>query len=121
MIVPRSSLREGREVLLIEKGNKLTRREVEIVWSDMENVVVRNQLIPGEVLCLTPLTYAAEGALVIPHILGESPPKKKKGLNRVKRNLTEVNNNKLPPIFRSHQSTPNAKDRSVVKESEPKK
>jgi len=114
LVIPRSSLREGREVLLIEEGNKFIRREVEIVWSDTENVVVRNHLNPGEVLCLTPLTYAAEGAPVVPHIVGESSPEKKRGLDRGTEITNETKQSELPPA--SHQPIPEDKDQNVVGE-----
>lgn len=70
--VPRSALREGRDVLLIDEENKLAKRSVEILWSDQENIVVGDSLKAGEVLCLTPLSFAAEGAPVDPQIQGEA-------------------------------------------------
>lgn len=114
-IIPRSSLREGREVLLID-GNKLIRRDVEIVWSDSKNVIVRNSLNPGEVLCLTPLTYAAEGAPVVPHLAGETTPDKKRKKDRSVEITNEIKQSDPPPYLR--QLTPEDKDPNVVGDSE---
>lgn len=64
VVVPRRTLRQGSEVLLVNGENKLVRQRVDIVWRDEENVVVRDGLESGQRLCLTPVTYAAAGAPV---------------------------------------------------------
>ncbi len=115
-VISRSTLREGREVLLIDGDNKLIRRVVEIVWSDSENVVVRKQLEPGEVLCLTPLPYAAEGAQVVPHYVGESPPNMKRKMNRGAEITSESKQSEPPP--ESLQATPEDNDPKVAGERE---
>ena len=71
-VVPRSALREGRDLLLIDKENRLSRRTVDILWSDRQNIVVGDSLKNGDLLCLTPLPFAADGAGVKPHIQGEA-------------------------------------------------
>ena len=116
LVVPRSSLREGREVLLINEDNNLIRREVEIVWSDSESVVVRKHLNPGEVLCLTPLTYAAEGAPVVPHYVGESSPKMERKMDRGVEITGETKQGEPAPP--SLQTTPEDKDPNVAGERE---
>ena len=71
-VIPRSALRNGREVLLIDEAKTLRRREIDLVWADEDRVIVREGLLPGELLCVTPLAYAADGALVNPKIEGET-------------------------------------------------
>ena len=115
-VISRSTLREGREVLIIDGDNKLNRREVEIVWSDSENVVVRKQLAPGEVLCLTPLPYAAEGTPVVPNYVGESTPKLKQIMNRGAEITGESKQSEPEPA--SLQATPENNDPKVVEERE---
>ncbi len=115
-VISRSTLREGREVLLIDGENKLIRREVEIVWSDSENVVVRKQLAPGDVLCLTPLPYAAEGTPVVPNYVGESTPKLKQIMNRGAEMTGESKQSEPAPA--SLQATPEDSDPKVAEERE---
>ena len=115
-VISRSTLREGREVLLIDGENKLIRREVEIVWSDSENVVVRKQLAPGDVLCLTPLPYAAEGTPVVPNYVGESTPKMKQIMNRGAEITGESKQSEPAPA--SLQATPEDNDLKVAEERE---
>jgi len=70
-IIPRSALRSGSEVLVIDKANKLFRRTIDVLWSDSDNVVTRDNLKEGELLCLTQVPFAVDGALCIPDIEGE--------------------------------------------------
>lgn len=78
-IIPRSSVRAGNEIILISKENKLRRMMVEPLISDDKQIVVAagspRSPKEGDVLCLTPIPFAAEGAQVLPTIDGvmESP------------------------------------------------
>ena len=74
VVVPRSAVRNGNEVLLIDEENKLRHRTLSILWSDRENVVVREDLEEGDMLCLTPVLFATEGAPVIPTVVGSAHP-----------------------------------------------
>lgn len=72
-VLPRQAVRVGGEVILIGPDNRIRRQQIDPVWSDAENVVVAaddSGLQPGDVLCLTPLAYPADGALVNPTIDG---------------------------------------------------
>ncbi|MCB1076376.1 MAG: efflux RND transporter periplasmic adaptor subunit [Verrucomicrobiae bacterium] len=75
-VIPRSAARAGEEVIVISPDNKIERRPVKPIWSDRDNVIVsaeKGGLEPGEVLCLTPLAYPANGAPVLPTIDGIAP------------------------------------------------
>ena len=74
VVVPRSAVRNGNEVLLIDGENKLRHRTLSILWSDRNNVIVREDLEEGDLLCLTPVLFATEGAPVIPTIIGSAHP-----------------------------------------------
>ncbi len=64
-VLPRNTLRGINRVLMIEGSPpKLKRREIEPVWSNADDFVVREGLRAGELLCLTSLTYAPDGALI---------------------------------------------------------
>ncbi|MGF1642032.1 MAG: efflux RND transporter periplasmic adaptor subunit [Thiotrichales bacterium] len=60
-VVPRAAVREGREVLVADNG-KLSRRAVDIIWSNEREAVIRAGLAAGERLIVTPVSYAVDGA-----------------------------------------------------------
>lgn len=63
-VIPRVAVREGDEVLLIDKEERLRSRTVKIVWGGPDHVIVTEGLKSGELLCTVPLHYAVEGSLV---------------------------------------------------------
>ncbi|MCG8599629.1 MAG: efflux RND transporter periplasmic adaptor subunit [Verrucomicrobiales bacterium] len=75
-VLPRKAVRVGGEVIVIDAENKIERRRVDPLWSEDEKVVVAADsggLKEGEVVCLTPLAYPANGAEVLPTIDGITP------------------------------------------------
>lgn len=78
-VIPRRAVRAGNEIILITAENKLRRVTVDPLYSDAQQIVVGTRPgkspAPGEILCLTPIPFAAEGASVLPTIDGatESP------------------------------------------------
>jgi multidrug efflux system membrane fusion protein len=63
-VVPRVSIREGDQVLLVDHEQKLRSRTLKIVWGGQDHVVVSEGLNPGDLLCTTALHYAVEGSQV---------------------------------------------------------
>jgi multidrug efflux system membrane fusion protein len=88
-VVPRAALRNNDEVVLIGKGNKIIRRAVEVIWRQGEQVVIRDGVTEGEVLCLSSLLFAADGAEVRPVIEGEPVMMPDGKGNRVRQGKTE--------------------------------
>jgi len=78
-LIPRRAVRAGNEVILITPENRLRRLTVEPLLGDGESIVIAAGVPTspkeGDVLCLTPIPFAAEGATVLPLIDGhlESP------------------------------------------------
>ena len=79
-ILPRAAVRPSGELLLIDEENKLSRQRVTPIFTDEKNIIVANDpdgekggLAAGQVVCLTPLTYPADGASVLPTIDGVAP------------------------------------------------
>jgi RND family efflux transporter MFP subunit len=66
VVIPRSALRAGGEVLLVNGENRLETRAVEVLWTDEQNAVTGSGLAPGERLVLTPLGGAMDGVEVRP-------------------------------------------------------
>jgi hypothetical protein len=73
-VIPRRAVRAGNEILLITPQNKLQRVTVDPILGDTETIVVSADTgkapREGDVLCLTPIPFAAEGAGVLPLIDG---------------------------------------------------
>jgi multidrug efflux pump subunit AcrA (membrane-fusion protein) len=63
-VVPRLAIREGDQLLLIDKEDRLRTRRVTIAWGAQDHVVVTGGLQAGELLCTVPLHYAVEGSKV---------------------------------------------------------
>lgn len=70
-VIPQTALRENKYVWVIEKENRLARKEVETIWSDAGIVVVKDGVRAGEVLCTTAVPYAIDGTTVRPRIDGK--------------------------------------------------
>jgi RND family efflux transporter MFP subunit len=72
-VLPRSALREGAELLIVDDESRLQRRTVEVAWTDGEHAVITGGLSPGDVVNVTPLAVAANGTLVAATIDGVAP------------------------------------------------
>ncbi len=73
-IIPRRAVRAGNEIILITGENKLRRLTVDPLISNGDQIVISahspHSPKEGDVLCLTPIPFAAEGATVLPTIDG---------------------------------------------------
>lgn len=73
-VIPRRAVRAGNEILLITPDNKLRRVPIDPILGDTEMIVISatsgSEPKEGDVLCLTPIPFAAEGATVLPLIDG---------------------------------------------------
>jgi multidrug efflux system membrane fusion protein len=75
-VLPRAAVRASGDVILIDEKNVIRRQKVETLWSDRDNIVIPAKgagLEEGQVVCLTPLAFPADGARVIPTIDGVAP------------------------------------------------
>ena len=75
-ILPRQAVRIGGEVIVIQDDNTIRRQKVTPIFSEDKRIVVPAEgggLKAGEVVCLTPLAYPANGAKVFPTIDGVTP------------------------------------------------
>lgn len=72
-VVPRSALRDGQEVLVIDDQDRVFRREVSVAWLDDEMAVIDTGLAAEDVLVLTPMQAITDGTPVSPTIDGEPP------------------------------------------------
>ncbi len=59
--IPRSTLRPGGEVIIVDDDDRLRMRRVEIARAGDEQVWIRRGIEAGERICLTPLAIAVEG------------------------------------------------------------
>ena len=76
LVLPRAAVRAGNEIILITKENKLKRVMVEPLAGDIRQVVVSAKAEKGprdgDVLCVTPIPFPADGARVLPVIDGQA-------------------------------------------------
>ena len=63
-IRPRGVLRRNSEVMVISDDDTVDRRQVEVVWSNNNQVVVGRGLTAGERVSITPLPFAISGTKV---------------------------------------------------------
>jgi len=62
--LPRSALRGGDRLLLVDAEQRIRIRPVEVLRRDGERVIARASIAPGERLCLSPLGTATDGMAV---------------------------------------------------------
>ena len=72
-VIPRSALREEREVLVIDENDEIQRRSVAVAWSDDDVAAISNGLREGELLVVTPLSTVSDGTPVRATIDGVAP------------------------------------------------
>ena len=81
-ILPRQAVRIGGEVIVIQGDNTIRRQKVTPIFSEDKRIVIPAEgggLKAGEVVCLTPLAYPANGAKVLPTIDGVTPDVETRG------------------------------------------
>lgn len=66
MVLPRSALREGNRVLVVDAEDRLRYRDVEPLRLYQDEVLVSAGLAPGERVCISPIQTAVEGMPVKP-------------------------------------------------------
>jgi len=60
-------------VLVVDEDQRLHRRDIEVAWTEGEQVVAVEGLRAGEVVNVTPLAVAADGTLVSATVDGVPP------------------------------------------------
>lgn len=63
-VLPRAVLRRNGEVLVVGEDNVIGRRQVDVLWSDNNEVVIGDGLADGERVSVTALPYAISGTEV---------------------------------------------------------
>lgn len=72
--LPRGAVRRNNEVLVVGRDDTIERRQVDVVWSEDDRVIVRSGLRQGERVSLTPLPFAVSGTRVqVAEPVSESP------------------------------------------------
>ena len=63
-VLPRSALRDGERVLIVDDQQRLRFREVEVLKISQEQVILRSGLADGERVCASPLEAPVDGMRV---------------------------------------------------------
>jgi RND family efflux transporter MFP subunit len=66
VVLPRSALREGNQVLVVDAEDRLRYRQIETLRLYQDEVLVRGGLEAGERICISPIQTAVEGMPVKP-------------------------------------------------------
>lgn len=65
-VVPRSALRDDRQLMVVDSENRLWLRDVTVLRIEREEVLIRDVLAPGERVCTSPLQAVVQGMKVRP-------------------------------------------------------
>ncbi len=65
-LVPRSAMRDGSRLLVVDEENRLRYRDVEVLRIDRDDVLIRAGLAAGERVCISQLQTVVEGMEVRP-------------------------------------------------------
>jgi len=66
IVLPRSVIRNNNQVLVVNSENKMYYREVEIFRLEESRVLISAGLLPGELICTSPIQAVVEGMSVQP-------------------------------------------------------
>jgi len=64
--LPRNVIRNNNQVLVVDAENKMHYREVEILRLDEANVLISGGILPGELICISPIQAVYDGMSVQP-------------------------------------------------------
>ena len=64
--LPRSVIRNGNQVLIVDSENKMYYRDVEIFRLEDNRVLISGGLVPGERICVSPIQAVVDGMSVQP-------------------------------------------------------
>jgi len=70
VVLPRSALRDGNRVLVVDAEDRLHYRTIEPLRLYQDEVLVRDGLAPGERVCISPIQTVVEGMPVKPVVTG---------------------------------------------------
>jgi len=65
-VIPRSALRQGEVVWVVDNDNRLNFRQVEVAARQQDEVIVRNGLQTGDAVVISPLQVVTDGMAVSP-------------------------------------------------------
>lgn len=66
VVLPRTAMRDGSRVLIVDEENRLRFRDVEILRVEADTVMIGAGLAAGDHVCISPLQVAVDGMLVEP-------------------------------------------------------
>jgi hypothetical protein len=66
LVIPRSALREGQRIWVVDEENTLHVRKADILWTRPDAVLIANVIQPGEQLVISGLRTALPGMKVNP-------------------------------------------------------
>jgi hypothetical protein len=75
LVVPRASLRDGNELLVVDREGRLRRRPADVLRVDGDTAFARAPLAPGDRICVSNLQVAVDGMEVRAQSAADAAPK----------------------------------------------
>jgi RND family efflux transporter MFP subunit len=73
IVVPRSTIRDGDRILVVDADDRLRHRPVDVLRIDRDEVLIRTDIAPGERIVVSPIQVVVEGMPVRPISTEEGP------------------------------------------------
>jgi len=77
--LPRPALRNQSDVLVVDQGNRLRQRRVDVLLTDFESAYISSGLQPGDRICVSPVEAFVDGLAV--EIVSDEAPAEKLAVN----------------------------------------
>lgn len=63
-VLPRTAVQGNDTIMVVDKENRLQRKKIKVIWETQEQLLVKENLIAGEQLCITYIPFAANNVKV---------------------------------------------------------
>ena len=63
--LPRSAVQSNNIIMIVDKDNRLQRRNIKVIWETQDHLIIQNELAEDEQLCTTYVPFAANNTQVI--------------------------------------------------------
>jgi len=64
VVVPRSAIRSGNQILVVDDGDRLRHRAVDVLRIDREDVLIHVDISPSERIVVSPIQVVVDGMKV---------------------------------------------------------
>ncbi len=62
--LPRTAVQGNDTIMIVDKDNRIQRKKIKVLWETQDQLLVRDNLLPGDRLCITYVPFAANNVKV---------------------------------------------------------